>query len=141
MCVTCSMVCLLSGRERVHGCDIYYSLSQGNSWGLFTVKPRQRRAYFQTASCVRRPATSNYCHSNILLVSVRLFNVFSSFSWKDALLISTVYATPSPRHKCTPYMTTQSYLISWHLDVVSLEALWLLLPASFHGLRSVNAFY
>lgn len=88
VCVTCWMVCLLSVWETVHGCDIYYSLSQGSSQGLFTVKARQRRAYFQTALCVRRAATSNQCHSNMPLVSVHEFYVcvfLNSFSWKDVL--------------------------------------------------------
>lgn len=138
------MVCLLSVWERVHGCDIYYSLSQGSSQGLFTVKARQRRAYFQTALCVRRAATSNQCHSNMPLVSVHQFYVcvfLNSFSWKDVLQISSMYETRSPRHTNTPLTTTQSYLMSWHLDVVSLEALRMSCPRRFMTLEQLMPFF
>lgn len=119
-------MCLSSVREGVHGRDIYYGPSQGSSGALFYCQASAAEGLFsEAASRVGRRGASNRCHSGIPLVSVRAFNVFASLSWKAASLISTGAHEPSARRKHATRMSARSYLVPWHLAVVSLEALWL----------------
>lgn len=65
---------------------------------------------------------------------------FFQFIFLERRLADKQYVwDPFPPSHIHTYMTTQSYLIAWHLDVVSLEALRI--SALFHDLRTVNAFY